>query len=181
MREARGVVRRIAGELPRGARVLDLGCGRGYVGAALEGECGCWTVGCDVAANNDVLARYCLVDGRRLPFRSAAFDAAVLAFVLHHARDPLSLLREGARVTRGRLLVLEDTPRTGPDRIWGAIHCRRFNRNHGLCWFGCVRPEREWKEIFGRVGLRIGRAERMRRLERFPPVARTLYVLERKG
>lgn len=163
MREARDVLHRIACELPRGARVLDVGCGRGYVGALLEAERGCWPVGCEVAARNDALARYCLFDGRSLPFRSATFDATVLAFVLHHAGDPLTLLREGARVTRGPLLVLEDTPRAAADRIWGAIHCRNFSKSHRLPWRGCVRPDAEWREIFWRAGLRIARAEAIRR------------------
>lgn len=177
-REAERTTRCLDHMLPRGARVLDLGSGRGYVGALLERDAGCVSVGCDVAPGNEALRRFCLFDGRGLPFRSGAFDAALLCFVLHHAEDPAALLREAARVTRGRIFVLEDTPRRWPDRVWGRIHCWSFNRGAGLPWLGRVRAEEEWRGVFRGLGFQVVRAEALRRRDRFPPVARTVFVLE---
>lgn len=177
-REAEQTIRCLDHPLPRGARVLDLGCGRGYVGALLEREFGCVAVGCDVAPGNEALRRFCLFDGGRLPFRSRAFDATLLCFVLHHTDDPVALLREAARVTRGRILVLEDTPRCRLDRVWGWIHCWSFNKGLGLPGLGRVRIEEEWRAHFRSLGLRVVQAKALRRLDRFPPVARTLFVIE---
>ncbi|HEX7050039.1 MAG TPA: methyltransferase domain-containing protein [Longimicrobiales bacterium] len=179
-REARHAVARIAGDIAAGGWFLDLGCGMGYVGALLEQRVGCRSVGCDVAVANEALRRFCVFDGRRLPFRASAFHGAVLAFVLHHARNPLALLREAARVNAGPLFVFEDTPRTRADRIWGRLHSRSFNRKHRIPWRGRVRDEAEWRMLFHRAGLRVLRADRLRRRERFPPVARTMFVLLRE-
>lgn len=94
-----------------GARVLDLGSGRGYVGALLERELGHLIVRCDILPGNEALDRFCVVEGRELPFRSGSLDATSLCFVLRHIDGPAVLLREAARVTHGRILVLEHTSR----------------------------------------------------------------------
>ena len=55
-------------------------------------------------------------DGEHLPFADGSFDAVILVDVLHHASDPLALMREALRVSRGLLVVKDVTTRGLPRR-----------------------------------------------------------------
>ncbi len=81
-------------ELPRGARVLDIGAGRGWPGSHLAVSSGCRLVATDVpvealVAARDYVeigsepgqARLVSADGRALPFRPGTFEAVVHADV----------------------------------------------------------------------------------------------------
>lgn len=174
--DARQAVRCLAADLREGDHVLDLGCGTGFVGALIAADHGCSVVGCDVLPMNVALDEFHLFDGRRVPFPSETFDVTVLAYVLHHAVDPLGLLLEAARVTRRSVIVVEDTPRIVADRLWGRIHVHGFNGAYGLP-HGRVRAEAEWLALFAAARLTLVRRHEMGRFERFPPNARSQYTL----
>ena len=96
-RRVRALAERIAPLLPPG-RVLDVGCGDGALLASLlalrpdlTGE------GYDVLARPDARIAVTPFDGTNLPVAEGAADSVLLVDVLHHAEDPVSLLRECAR------------------------------------------------------------------------------------
>lgn len=119
------------GTLPE--RVLDLGCGSGFVSAWLE-KFGILCVGADVypealgVAGHRIHGPRVLIGGGSLPF-AETFDLVVLADVIEHADDDVALLRE-ARTTLhpgGKVLV------TAPafPWLWGPVddaahHRRRY-------------------------------------------------------
>lgn len=128
----------IAPRIPRGARVLDLGCGTGALLRALEGH-GIDGVGADVSGAMLDRARarrperaFVRLDGPTLPFPDGRFDIVVSLLSWRYLDwDPI--LAEIARVLRpgGRLLVvdmvakaarLRETPRVLAD----ALHARRI-------------------------------------------------------
>src|SRR5262249_16614533 len=93
-----------------GDRVLDIGCGEGWVLAEL---CGAHDVmGVDIVdLRRAELPRFAfdLYDGLQVPCADSSFDVVLLTFVLHHVpnENKAPLLREAQRITRRNIVVLE--------------------------------------------------------------------------
>jgi glycosyltransferase involved in cell wall biosynthesis/ubiquinone/menaquinone biosynthesis C-methylase UbiE len=101
-RQGRGEV---AAMIPAGAsRILDVGCGEGVLGRTLLGKGASEVVGIETDPKAAEAARKNLsrvlrgdVESMDLPFGEGHFDCIVLADVLEHLRDPLSVLKRLSR------------------------------------------------------------------------------------
>src|SRR5688572_13834404 len=136
--EARATLRHVADYLPAGARVLDIGCGTGYLLEVIARDFRCDIYGCDVVRPPVPIEHFTLFDGFRLPYADKSVDVAILVFVLHHAEDPGVLLHEAARVARQNVIVIEDTPRMALEHRWGRIHIHSLGKRHNIPWHGRV-------------------------------------------
>lgn len=105
-------------ENSRGKRVLDVGCGNGYV-LSRYARHGAEVCGIDLTETALNLSRrrfeleglkgeFRATDGNRIPYPDASFDIACSMGVLHHIEDPRPMLTEMARVLRpgGRLILM---------------------------------------------------------------------------
>lgn len=112
-----------------GARLLDVGCGRGRLLDTLRREMpGLRLIGLerDLGRATDAhlltQAPIILGDGQLLPFRPATFDLVVLGYALHHMSPSVrkGVLVESRKVLRpdGRLLVIE---KASPRSPWGRL------------------------------------------------------------
>ncbi|MGH2933098.1 MAG: class I SAM-dependent methyltransferase [Gaiellaceae bacterium] len=98
-RRTRVLAELVAGQLPRQGRILDIGTGDGTIAslvAELRPELE--LTGIDVQARQRTAIPVQRFDGLSIPFQDSSFGACLLIDVLHHAEDPLQLLREAARV-----------------------------------------------------------------------------------
>jgi ubiquinone/menaquinone biosynthesis C-methylase UbiE len=166
---------RIARHLARGTRILDIGAGHGGLCRALRQE-GFEVVPVDVKDLSlfpDV--RPVIYDGKTLPFPGAAFDTSLLITMLHHTPDPEAMLREAMRVTKGRLVVMEDIYRNAVQRELTFLTDSLVN----LEFEGhphTNKTDAGWQEVFARLGLRVTHREEFRTLLFF---RQAIYVLER--
>lgn len=105
--------------------ILDFGCGTGSLLEALSAE-GLDPIGVDISPgllkrcrdrNIQKAPRIVQMDGKKLPFRDATFDAITVYIVLMYIADDelVQLLHEFARVLKpnGRLVVMEQFRRHG--------------------------------------------------------------------
>lgn len=104
-------------QVPRGSRVLDVGCGRGRCSEALAAE-GYDVVGADISLRAVREARqhcnrvgFVLLDVERdVPFERCAFRAAFMTDVIEHLFDPETALKELHRVLIPNGVLLLSTP-----------------------------------------------------------------------
>lgn len=155
-RRVQVLTRHLAELIPNDLRVLDVGSGDGQVARLLmQLRPDLEIEGVDVLVRPDVAIPTTAFDGERLPFDDGAFDAVVMVDVLHHAKVPLDLLAETARVAKS-WIVLKDHYQQGL-----AAHATlRFmdwvgNRAHGVSLpYNYLRPS-EWRSGFERLGLKV--------------------------
>jgi len=126
-------------ELPAGARILDLGCGRGVLLDALARrgfEAHGFEISEAAARGADPRARVRI--GSTLAeaaWPEAFFDEVIVWHVLEHVRDPFGALAEVRRVLRpgGRLVVAVPN--------FASLQARRF----GAAWFHLDLPRHLWQ------------------------------------
>lgn len=179
---ARKMLRELAAWLPAaGGRVLDIGAGTGHMAEAVAAA-GHKVTACDLVDLRFVPLELVIADGARLPFACGSFDASLLITVLHHVPAALheAMLGEAHRVLRpgGRLLLLEDTYHSAPERLLtltldSAMNFEFFNHPHSN------RSLAEWRELLRRLGLRLAHAHEFNEWYGPLPVRHALMVVER--
>lgn len=138
-----------------GPRVLDAGCGGGYLAESLA-RAGCAVSGVDRSASTIAAAQrhaaaaglsitYHAADAHRLPFPDGAFDAVVSSDFLEHVSDHLDeIIAEQVRVLRrGGVLGFETVNRTWLARlalIWLAQDLLRVVPRHLHAYALFIRP-----------------------------------------
>ena len=136
-------------DIPRGARILDLGAGNCWLSfrLALAGLKPCAV---DLLTNDndglgaakhyrkhlpDALFQRFQAELSRLPFQSEQFDAALFNASFHYAEDAEAVLREALRcVKRGGIVIICDTPWYSSEASGNAMVSERrsaFLRRYG--------------------------------------------------
>jgi len=117
--------------------VLDVGAGTGHLSEAFRRR-GHPVIALDASANmlrrNPTSARV-RADAVRLPFPDDAFPLVVESNLLHHADDPVAVLKEMGRVSRGPVAAIEPNRNHPPMFLfslllkeeWPAL---RYTRSH---------------------------------------------------
>ncbi|HEY6232391.1 MAG TPA: class I SAM-dependent methyltransferase [Pyrinomonadaceae bacterium] len=167
----------IARVLPANSRLLDVGCGNGYIAHHLSSLLGTTAIGIDLAPATEAAIDYRQFDGETFPVADNSVDAVLLCYVLHHAQKVETVLTELRRVlsVRGLAVVYEDIPAAWWDRFICWTHDLKWRKRTGPCTF---RDEREWRKVFQRAGLEIVSERALSRGRNFAhPVRRRLYVL----
>lgn len=101
------------GQISRGKKVLDLGCGTGNIARQIKNIIDADLIGVDASLDMLKVARskslevVCSnIDNQKLPFGDGAFDTIVGAYVIHHIKNLNLMLSECYRVLRYGALIL---------------------------------------------------------------------------
>jgi SAM-dependent methyltransferase len=146
----------LAGLMPEGAEVLDVGCGDGMLAAVIKErrpDIGISGIDVLVRAATRIPVRH--FDGVTLPCADGSYDGVMFVDVLHHTADPAALLREACRVAR-RCIIIKDHARDG----FLARPTLRFMDWVGNARHGVVLPynywrRRQWDEAFSALDLEV--------------------------
>lgn len=160
-----------------GMRVLDVGCGNGYIAHHLSAILGTRVAGIDLAPATEAPIEYRQFDGTRFPFAKQSLDAVLLCYVLHHAQDLGALMNELRRVLRGngQVVVYEDMPLNWCDRFVCGLHNRQWLSRTGPCTF---QMEESWQRLFESAGFEIITSKPLSRWRNLAhPVSRRLFLL----
>lgn len=155
------IVNSIPDVLPPNTELLDLGAGDGYVGESLHQMTGADVQLADVVDFNKTDLSLTIYDGQTLPFNNDSFDSTIISYVLHHANDAGSILREAKRVTSGPIVILESIYK-GQFQHWLLDKLDRLAnrlRSGGLMKAYeehlNFRTDGEWRELFTGLDLKV--------------------------
>lgn len=101
------LIEQVGDWLPAKGPLLDLGSGTGHLSARLERELGVDVVAADVTDMHVTGRPPVLIDDGPLPFDTGAFSASLLFFMLAYPVNPAGVLAEAARVTSGRVILVQ--------------------------------------------------------------------------
>jgi len=157
-RRVRRLADHLAPLLPPGADVVDVGCGDGVLAREiLRRRTDVAIRGLDVLVRPRTAIPVQPFDGRRLPLGDASAGAVMFVDVLHHAENPMDLLRDACRVARDAV-VIKDHLR---DPLLAAATLRLMdwvgNARHGVSLPYAYWTRREWQRAFEGLGLAVER------------------------
>jgi ubiquinone/menaquinone biosynthesis C-methylase UbiE len=170
----------VARVLPRHSRLLDVGCGNGFIAHHLAALLQTDVVAIDLSNTTQAAIEYRQFDGRHFPVEARSFDAVLLCYVLHHVQDIGAIISELRRVLRdsGLAIVYEDIPKCWWDRLVCWTHDLKWQRRSGPCNF---RAEHEWRQLFSSAGFELISVRELSRWRNLVhPVCRIFYLLQIK-
>lgn len=166
--------------IKKGEKILDLGCGCGIAGKNFRDFFQAEVIGADIKDQRVAKIPFQVMDGKNLPFQDNSFNTVLIAYVLHHAEEPMALLKEAKRVTNNKIIIFEDLSEGFLADMVCRIHGISFNyyfQKNGQK--GKFLDEGGWKKIFSALGLRLIFEKRAININIFNPVKKKLFVLEK--
>jgi len=181
--------------------VLDLGCGTGHIGLRifqsnhmayelhlLDVQPKGLDLGQRLVATPcaSLIAKLCratfsLYNGEVIPYKKEQFNNVLIAFVLHHCKNPEQIFKEAIRVTKpgGRIIVLEDIPKTKKE----AKQNKFFDALVNLEFFGHPHENRtreEWIKLFEKYNLKVIAEDNWVSYLYKLPFPNAMFILEKK-
>lgn len=174
---------RIAPFLPKKANILDIGAGSGKLGMLLGDKYGQNVTLIDVVDHNVTPLPLELYNGLKLPQKENSYDVALLVFVLHHAADATKLVLSANRVTKKRLIIIEDTPANKVEHwFWQKWDYFLNHAQHeDIAEAHTALNPAEWQKVFEAEGFTVTAQKSFRTF--FPVLAsyrHTMFVLDKQ-
>lgn len=137
--------------------MLDIGCGGGRVTETLPYYFpGTKIFGCDISKSAITYAKkfgsgkvtYARINGKRLPYASASFDACICFDVLEHVPDAEFLLRDIRRVLKKNGVLILIVPCEGEPFTYTWLFTKlRIGQDLTFRFFGHIHPEFTQKKV----------------------------------
>lgn len=164
-----------------GEKVLDLGSGTGEIAEFIHNHRKNIEITLlDITSEyNKSKFKVNVYDGEKLPFPKNTFDTVLVSFVLHHSQDPSLTLREAVRVSKNKIIIVEEKIDTKLEFFFIEIWHSLVDVIAGGELFFSFRPKVWFDKEFKRLGLRVKKVTRFR----YPPYKLTqhrVYILMQK-
>ena len=172
--DAKYKIERIQEYLSPKDRILDIGTGPGSVCLLMNGN-GYNVTPVDVI--DQTLSPEIdpeIYNGKKLPYKNSSFDTALILTVLHHTSNPEGILLEAKRVAN-KIIIIEDIYSNPFQKyltyfVDSIVNMEFSDHPHSN------KSDREWKELFIELGLKLKEAKQNRFLLFF---RQATYYLEK--
>ena len=175
----REMCRDCAKYVPHDSQILDLGCGSGIISKEFERFFNSEVLGLDIIDIRVIPIPFRLYQGNNLKFlKDNSFDAVLINFVLHHCQNPIELLKESKRVSKGTIVIYENLNEGLLSRLFCFLHGISFaylfqkNSNKGQFY-----TDGQWRKIFNDMDLEVVFSKRVSSW--FNPMKEQLYILKK--
>jgi ubiquinone/menaquinone biosynthesis C-methylase UbiE len=170
--------------LPPKGTLLDVGAGSCNLAELVSTSTKLEITPIDVVDHNRTDLSLVLYDGQKLPYKDNSFDVCLVVFVFHHAENIDLLLKEVIRVTKKRIIVIEDTPRNRFEHFtwekWDYALNHAFHKDIDVAHRSLSSDQ--WKSIFKKSALKVVARKKFRSI--FPVLGaytHSLFVLDKKS
>ena len=143
-----------------GDLLLSVGDGDGYVSLRIQEKTGSKVQGLDILhyAKYRVQGVPLVVsDGNDIPFADKSFDITAGVCLLHHCEDIDFILQEMIRVSRKKLIIVEDVFNNRLEllflRFFDTIENRTFSKEMSIPYN--FQNLSQWKKIFNKLNLKL--------------------------
>jgi len=161
------------GFIKEGDKILDIGCGSAIVANEFQKFFQAGIVGVDIVDKRICKIPFQIINGKDLSFSENSFDVILISYVLHHAKDPLYLLKEAKRVSRKRIIIFEDLAEDFLSNLVCKLHGLSYEIFHRQKNPSSFKSEKEWEKVFRNLGLKIVFKKRIQNF----PVKKELFIL----
>jgi SAM-dependent methyltransferase len=155
--------------IPLNSKVLDVGCGDGRLARLIADKRPDILIrGIDVRQRIDAAMRVETFDGKSIPYSEGSFDVVMFVDVLHHAAEPVPLLREAVRVARQAIVIKDHLAEGSLAYLTLRIMDWVGNARHGVELPYNYWTLAKWHRVLDDLGLNIDVWESNLRLYPFP-------------
>jgi SAM-dependent methyltransferase len=123
-------------------------------------------------------------DGKSIPYGDGSFDVVMFVDVIHHADQPMMLLREAARVARQAIVIKDHLAEGSLAQLTLRLMDWVGNARHGVALPYDYWSLAKWHRVFGKLGLRINSWESNLKLYPLPAdliLGRSLHFIALLG
>jgi SAM-dependent methyltransferase len=171
--------------IPLNSKVLDVGCGDGRLARLIAEKRPDISIrGIDVLQRNDAVIPIDTFDGKSIPYGEDSFDVVMFVDVLHHASQPMTLLREAVRVARHAIVIKDHLAEGSLAHLTLRVMDWVGNARHGVALPYDYWSLAKWHRVFDKLGLRINSWESNLKLYPFPAdliLGRSLHFIALLG
>jgi len=165
--------------------VLDVGCGDGRLARLIADKRPDISIcGIDVQQRKDSAMRVEKFDGQSIPYGDGSFDVLMFVDVIHHADQPMTLLREATRVARQGILIKDHLLEGRFASLTLQVMDWVGNARHGVSLPYNYWPLGKWHGAFDELGVNITSWESNLKLYPFPAdliLGRSLHFIALLG
>jgi SAM-dependent methyltransferase len=171
--------------IPLNSKVLDVGCGDGRLARLIAEKRPDISIrGIDVLQRNDAVIPIDTFDGKSIPYGEDSFDVVMFVDVLHHASQPMTLLREAVRVARHAIVIKDHLAEGSLAHLTLRVMDWVGNARHGVALLYDYWSLAKWHRVFDKLGLRINSWESNLKLYPLPAdliLGRSLHFIALLG